>query len=65
MATVADGIFFFQDNEKLYGLIHCKESDEIHRLKIQKIEVSIYFMGYKDGMKVTLALRKPTVHHGD
>lgn len=49
---------------KNYGLIHWKESDEIHSLKIQRIEVSVCFMGHKDEINVAFALRKPTAHHG-
>lgn len=64
MGTVVDDILFFQDNKKLYGSIHYKESDEIHSLKTQKIEVSVCLMGHKDEMNVALVLTKPTVHHG-
>lgn len=39
-------------------------SDEIHSLKIQKIEVSVCFMGNIDELNVALALKKPAVYHG-
>lgn len=56
--------FSFKIKKKLYGLIYWKESDEIHSLKIQRIEVSVCFMGHIDEINVAFALRKPTVHHG-
>lgn len=62
MGTVVDGILFFQDNKKLYGLIYYK--DETHNLKIQKKEVSVCLMGHKDEMNVGLALRKSTANCG-